>query len=195
MAKRYISALFCFFVALCSADLSAQDNVIDRVEWVVGDKCILRSNIEETIRYWQSTGRQFDGDPYCVVGEDLAIQKLFLHQAALDSVDVDENQIMREVDAQMDYVTQKIGSREKLEEYFSMNSAEIREMYRDQLYNMRMAETMKYKIVGDIKVSPLLVRRYCESLPADSLPFIPEQVEVIVSKKVLRKHFNKYSSY
>ncbi len=178
MAKRYISALFCFFVALCSADLSAQDNVIDRVEWVVGDKCILRSNIEETIRYWQSTGRQFDGDPYCVVGEDLAIQKLFLHQAALDSVEVDENQIMREVDAQMDYVTQKIGSREKLEEYFSMNSAEIREMYRDQLYNMRMAETMKYKIVGDIKVSPLLVRRYCESLPADSLPFIPEQVEV-----------------
>lgn len=180
MVKRYISVLFCSIVALCSTALSAQDNVIDRVEWVVGDKCILRSNIEESIRYWQSTGREFNGDPYCVVGEDLAIQKLFLHQAALDSVEVDENQIMREVDAQMDYVVQKIGSKEKLEEYFNMNSAEIREMYRDQLYNMRMAETMKYKIVGDIKVSPLLVRRYCDSLPKDSMPFIPAQVEVQV---------------
>lgn len=180
MIKRYISVLFCSIVSLCSTALLAQDNVIDRVEWVVGDKCILRSNIEESIRYWQSTGREFNGDPYCVVGEDLAIQKLFLHQAALDSVEVDENQIMREVDAQMDYVVQKIGSKEKLEEYFNMNSAEIREMYRDQLYNMRMAETMKYKIVGDIKVSPLLVRRYCDSLPADSMPFIPAQVEVQV---------------
>lgn len=180
MVKRYISVLFCSIVALCSTSLSAQDNVIDRVEWVVGDKCILRSDIEESIRYWQSTGREFNGDPYCVVGEDLAIQKLFLHQAALDSVEVDENQIMREVDAQMDYVVQKIGSKEKLEEYFNMNSAEIREMYRDQLYNMRMAETMKYKIVGDIKVSPLLVRRYCDSLPTDSMPFIPAQVEVQV---------------
>ena len=150
----------------------AQDNVIDRVEWVVGDKCILRSNIEESIRYWQSTGRQFDGDPYCVVGEDLAIQKLFLHQAALDSIEVDENQVMREVDAQMDYVIQKIGSKEKLEEYFNMNSAEIQDMYREQLYNMQMMDMMKRKIIGEIKVSPALVRRYCESLPADSLPFV-----------------------
>lgn len=59
-----------------------------------------------------------------------------------------------------------------------MNSAEIREMYREQLYNMHMMETMKQRIVGDVKVSPSLVRRYFESLPADSIPFIPQQVEV-----------------
>lgn len=180
MVNRYVLGALCFFMTLLSTCSFAQDNVIDRVEWVVGDKCILRSNIEETIRYWQTNGRQIDGDPYCVVGEDLAVQKLFLHQAALDSIEVDETQLLRDVDAQMDYVIQRIGSKEKLEEYFNMNSAEIREMYREQLYNVRMMEMMKQKIIGDIKVSPALVRRFVDSLPADSLPFIPEQFEVQV---------------
>jgi peptidyl-prolyl cis-trans isomerase SurA len=168
-------------LALCpSGALWAQDNVIDRVEWVVGDKAILRSDIEESIRYWISNGRKFDADPYCVVGEDLAIQQLFLHQAAIDSVEVDEGRIMRQVEAQMEYVIREIGSKEKLEEYFDKNSSEIREMYREQLYNMEMMEAMKSKLVGDIKVSPSLVRRFYESLPKDSLPFIQEQVEVQV---------------
>lgn len=181
MMNRYILNYAFALLALFSFDgLNAQDNVIDRVEWVVGDKAILRSDIEESIRYWLSTGRKFDGDPYCVVGEDLAVQQLFLHQAAIDSIDVDETMIMRKVDAQMDYVIQQIGSKEKLEEYFDKNSAEIREMYREQLYNMEMMEAMKAKLVGDIKVSPSLVRRYYESLPKDSLPFIQEQVEVQV---------------
>lgn len=158
--------------------MNAQDNVIDCVEWVVGDKCILRSDIEEAIRFWQGNGRKFDGDPYCVVGEDLAIQQLFLHQAALDSIVVDEADIMRKVEAQISYVIDKIGSKEKMEEYFDKNSSEIREMYREQLSNMETMERMKQKIVGDVKASPLLVRRFYESLPKDSLPFIQQQVEV-----------------
>ena len=173
-------SLFVGILLLQSLCLLAQDNVIDRVEWVVGDKCILRSDIEEAIRFWQGNGRRFDGDPYCVVGEDLAVQQLFLHQAALDSIVVDEAEIMRKVEAQISFVIQKIGSKEKMEEYFDKNSAEIREMYREQLYNMDMMERMKQKIVGDIKVSPVLVRRFYESLPKDSLPFIQQQVEVQV---------------
>lgn len=179
--SKYICGLLLSMLALCpSGALWAQDNVIDRVEWVVGDKAILRSDIEESIRYWISNGRKFDADPYCVVGEDLAIQQLFLHQAAIDSVEVDEGRIMRQVEAQMEYVIREIGSKEKLEEYFDKNSSEIREMYREQLYNMEMMEAMKSKLVGDIKVSPSLVRRFYESLPKDSLPFIQEQVEVQV---------------
>lgn len=175
--RRY---LFLGILSLLQFCVIAQDNVIDRVEWVVGDKCILRSDIEDAIRFWQGNGRRFEGDPYCVVGEDLAVQQLFLHQADLDSIIVDEADIMRKVEAQMSVVIQKIGSKEKMEEYFDKNSAEIREMYREQLYNMEMMERMKMKIVGEIKVSPMLVRRFYDSLPKDSLPFIQQQVEVQV---------------
>ena len=142
MDRYIINCVFALLALFSLGEAKAQDNVIDRVEWVVGDKAILRSDIEESIRYWLSTGRRFDGDPYCVVGEDLAVQQLFLHQAALDSIEVDETMIMRKVDAQMEYVIQQIGSKEKLEEYFDKNSSEIREMYREQLYNMEMMEMM-----------------------------------------------------
>lgn len=177
MRKFLFFSILSFLQSFC---MVAQDNVIDRVEWVVGDKCILRSDIEEAIRFWQGNGRKFEGDPYCVVGEDLAIQQLFLHQAALDSIEVDEADIMRKVEAQISFVIQKIGSKEKMEEYFDKTSSEIREMYREQLYNMETMERMKQKIVGDIKVSPVLVRKYFDSLPKDSLPFIQQQVEVQV---------------
>lgn len=176
---KIIKGLFvALFMVLSLQNVVAQDNVIDRVEWVVGDKSILRSDIEEAIRFWVASGREFEGDPYCVTGEDLAIQQLFLHQAAIDSIEVDEGSIMRQVEMQMQYVMQQIGSKEKMEEYFNMTSSDIREMYREQLYNKEMADRMKMKIVGDVKVSPVLVRRYVESLPKDSIPFIPQQVEV-----------------
>jgi peptidyl-prolyl cis-trans isomerase SurA len=87
---------------------------------------------------------------------------------------------MRKVESQISYVISQIGSKEKMEEYFDKNSSEIREMYREQLYNMEMMERMKQKIVGEIKVSPILVRRFYDSLPKDSIPFIQQQVEVQV---------------
>ena len=174
--KRFILGTICA-VALFTASF-AQDNIIDRVEWVVGDKAILRSDIEEAIQYWLSNDRKFESDPYCVVGEDLAVQQLFLHQAALDSIVVDETQIMRMVDRQMDVLVQRIGSMEKAEEYLKMSSSQIREMYREQIYNMNTMSKMKDKIVGEIKVTPSLVRRFYESLSQDSIPYVPAQVEV-----------------
>lgn len=177
--NKYLPFVLCAFAISVFENIAvAQDNVIDKIEWVVGDKSILRSDIEEAIKYWQLQGRKFDGDPYSVVGEDLAIQQLFLHQAAIDSVEVNEAHIIRQVDAQIDDFIQKAGSKEKLEEYQKMSLSKIREMYYENYLNYSTMVTMRQKIVGDIKVSPALVRRFCEALPDDSIPFIPEQYEV-----------------
>lgn len=177
--NRYIMLAFCTIaLLLMRAEASAQDNVIDRVEWVVGDKSILRSDIEDAIRFWTMSGRKFEGDPYSVVGEDLAVQQLFLHQAALDSVTVNEGYLMRQVDARLDEYVQNAGSKEKLEEYQKMPYSKIREMLYENMYNNSMMSEMRNKIVGEIKVSPSLVRRYYDSLPNDSVPFIQSQVEV-----------------
>ncbi len=173
--RKYILSIFSMLVVCASI---AQDNVIDRIEWVVGDKSILRSDIEEAIKYWSLNNRKFDGDPYSIVGEDLAVQQLFLHQAAIDSVEVNEAQLMRQVDAQLEEYIQRAGSKEKLEEYQKMPIRKIREMLYENIHNYSMMSMMRQKIVGEIKVSPSLVRRYIESLPSDSIPFIQEQVEV-----------------
>ena len=81
-----------FFLACCSCIVMAQDNVIDEIVWVVGDDAILRSDIETQRLYNQNEGVRLDGDPYCVIPEQMAIQKLYLNQAKIDSITVNENQ-------------------------------------------------------------------------------------------------------
>ena len=68
-------------------------SVIDEVIWVVGDEAILRSEVEEERLRAQYEGQQIKGDPYCVIPEQIAIQKLFLHQAVIDSVEANESTV------------------------------------------------------------------------------------------------------
>ena len=153
----------------------AQTNVIDEVVWVVGDEAILRSDVEK-IRV--DYGNRMEGNPYCMIPEQLAIQKLFLHQAAIDSIEVSDSDINQYVEQDINQKILNAGSKEKLEEYMRMSLSQIREetfvQYKNELTAMRMRE----KLTKDVKVTPAEVRRYFKDLPEDSLPLIPTQVEV-----------------
>ena len=92
-----------------------QDNVIDEVVWVVGDEAILKSEVEEMRLDALYNGREFDGDPYCVIPEEIAVQKLFLHQAELDSIQVSESEVVSQVDYMINQYISRIGSMEKME--------------------------------------------------------------------------------
>lgn len=156
----------------------AQDNVIDEVVWVVGDEAILKSDVEDARMSALYEGRRFDGDPYCVIPEEIALQKLFLHQAKLDSIEVPESDIIKRVDYMMNMYTQNIGSQEKIEEYFNKSMTQIREELRENARDGVTVQMMQQKLVGEIKVTPAEVRRYFKDLPQDSIPYIPTQVEV-----------------
>ena len=158
--------------------LSAQDNVVDEVVWVVGDEAILKSEVEEARLNALYQGRRFDGDPYCVIPEEIAVQKLFLHQAELDSIEVSENDVIRQVDFQTNQFIANIGSREKMEEYFNKTSSQIRETLRENVRDGLRVQQMQQKLVGEVKVTPAEVRRYFQDLPPDSIPYVPTQVEV-----------------
>lgn len=156
----------------------AQDNVIDEVVWVVGDQAILKSDVEQERIQAQYEGRKFDGDPYCIIPEQLAIQKLFLHQAAIDSVSASEQEVIQRVEQQTNWYIQQIGSKEKMEEYFNKTSTQIREQLRDNVRDGLTVQKMQQKLVGDIMVTPAEVREYFKHLPQDSIPYVPTQVEV-----------------
>jgi len=166
-------------MALCfSVSIKAQDNVIDEIVWVVGDEAILKSDVENAWRDLQVEGEQLPGDPYCVIPEQMAIQKLYLHQAALDSIMPDESQVLQSVDGWINYAINQIGSKEKLEEYFNKPISQIREERMTAIREQQVIQKMKQKIVGDIKLTPGDVRRFYSKLPQDSLPYIPTNVEV-----------------
>lgn len=170
--KRYTLCLIAVLNCLFSL---AQKNVIDEVVWVVGDEAILRSDIEKRRLEF---GSQIKGNPYCVIPEQLAIQKLFLHQAVIDSIDVSDADINQYVENDLNDKIMAAGSKEKLEEYMKLPMVQIREelfdMYKNELTAMRMRE----QLTSDVKVTPAEVRRYFKDMPEDSLPLIPTQVEV-----------------
>ena len=165
-------------LALMIMPLQAQDNVIDEVVWVVGDEAILKSEVEQVRIRAQYEGRKFDGDPYCVIPEELALQKLFLNQAAIDSIEATETEVMNQVEYQMNYYINQIGSREKMEEYFQKSSMDIREELRETARRELTMQMMQRELMKDIKVTPAEVRRYFSKLSSDSIPYIPTQVEV-----------------
>ena len=176
MKNRLFLMAYCLL--MMGGTLMAQDNVIDEVIWIVGEEAILRSEVEEERLRAQYEGQSIAGDPYCVIPEQLAVQKLFLHQAELDSIEVNESSVSSQVDMRMNYYISQIGSKEKMEEYFRKSSSEIREEMMTMVCNQMIIQQMQSKLTENISPTPAEVRRYYNALPQDSIPMVPAQVEV-----------------
>lgn len=153
-------------------------SIIDEVIWVVGDEAILKSDVEAMRLQGEMEGKTWDGDPDCVIPEQLAVQKLFLHQAELDSIEVTEAEVAQSVDEQINFWIQRAGSKEKLEEYKKATIAQLRQQMHDEFRNHQLIQKEQSKLVEGLTVSPADVRKYFNSLPADSIPVVPTEVEV-----------------
>ncbi|MFC2773156.1 MAG: peptidylprolyl isomerase [Segatella oris] len=167
-----------------SMDVSVPEHsVIDEVVWVVGDEPIMKSDVEQMRLQGEMEGMKWGGNPDCRIPEQIAVQKLFLHQAALDSIEVTESDIAQTVEQQINYWINSVGSREKLEEYQGKSLSQIRSDLHDDVKNSKMIQQMKRKIMSDVTVTPADVRRYFKNLPEDSIPFVPTEVEVEILVK------------
>lgn len=155
-----------------------ENSVIDEVIWVVGDEPILKSDVEAMRMQGLAEGISFGSDPDCTIPEQLAVQKLFLHQAQIDSVDVPEADIVAGVNQQINRWIEAAGSQEKLEEYRKQSINDMREQLHDEFKNQQLIQKMKQKIVENVKVSPADVRAYFRNIPEDSIPFVSTEVEV-----------------
>ena len=169
--------LLCAIAALPLLTLSAQKNVVDEVIWVVGDDPILLSDVEEARISYEMNGQPIE-NAYCVIPEQLALQKLFLHQADLDSIEADETYAIRYADEEINAHLQRYGSRENLEMIARRSISSLREMYKKQARDDYRSKSVQRKLASGIKVTPAEVREYFRNMPEDSLPLIPEKVEV-----------------
>ena len=181
MKIRSIIAIVSWLVVLPMQAKTANDSIqsiVDEVIWVVGDEAILKSDVEAMRLQGQQEGIRWNGDPDCAIPEQIAVQKLYLHQAAIDSIEVTEAEISQGIEQQIEYMVSVIGSREKLEEYHKKTMTQIRAELRDSYRDRQMIQEMQRQLVKDINVSPADVRRYFANLPQDSIPFVPTEVEV-----------------
>lgn len=157
-----------------------ESSIADEVIWVVGDEPILKSDVEMLRLQSEAEGIKWKGNPDCAIPEQIAVQKLFLHQAALDSIEISESQIASAIDEQINRWIQMAGSQEKLEEYRKQTVNQMRTQLHDDFKNNELVREMKQKLVEDITVTPSDVRKYFKDMPEDSIPLVPTEVEVLI---------------
>ena len=197
--KPLLSLLGAAAVALASiaAPGNHGNNIIEEVAWMVGDQPIYKSEIEEAYQQMLYEKTPVNGDPYCVVPEQLAIEKLFLHQADMDTVEVQESMVSLSVDQRLNYLITNLGSKEKLEEYFRKPLSEFRTQLSDMMRNQYRIQQVQSSLTKDLKVTPSDVQRYFATLPQDSIPYVPLQVEceiITINPKIPQEEIDDIKS-
>ena len=175
-SKLLIGSLIAIAAAISAK--AAVDNVAEEVVWMIGDQPIWKSEVEEAYIEALQERMRFPGDPYCYIPENIAIQRLFLHQADLDTVEVPPSRVASEVDSRINEWLISAGSRQKLEEAFHKPLPEIRQWLTKQITNSYRVGMVQDNLTSDIKATPAAVRRFYNTLPADSIPMVPMKVEV-----------------
>ncbi len=154
--------------------------VVDQIVAVVGGNVVLLSDVENEYIQYMLQGNTKGGQALrCRVIEELLFQKLLLVQAEIDSVVVTEKQVNNELERRMRYFISQIGSKEKLEAYFGKSIIEIKEDLRERIKDNLMIQEVQSKITANVKVTPNEVMEFYNNIPADSLPLITPEYEIL----------------
>ncbi len=178
MKQRLYKYVFIAFALLLFINAEAQNNIIDEVVWVVGDEAIYKSEVEAARHDAQLRGVKWDGDPYSLIPEELAIRKLYLNQAKLDSIFVSADEVNQQLEMRLQELSAQNGGIEKMLEYYGLTMAQLREKYYETIETELIVSRVQAKIIEKVKVTPAEVRRYISNLPEDEIPYVPTQVEV-----------------
>ena len=174
MKLRFFSVLALALIALATI---AQNNVAEEVAWVVGDEPIFKSDIEEQYQQALYERVSISGNPYCIIPEQMAVDKLFLDQARIDTVEVQASSISAEVESRINFFIANLGSKEKVEEYFRMPLPRLREKLNEVYTDQYSIQQVQNELTKNVKATPADVRKFYNGMSKDSLPYIPLQVE------------------
>lgn len=183
MKRKNIILIATAFIATAIAAIAqtpGKTNAIDEVVWVVGDEPIFRSDVEAQYNELKLEGGTLPANPYCVIPERLAVEKLYLHQAKVDTIEPNVGTINATVDRRINYFISGLGSKERVEQYFRKSLPELREQLQDVIRTQFIIQQIQGTITKNFKPTPSSVKKYFSSLPADSIPYVPLQVEAQV---------------
>jgi len=170
-----------FFTFVSFTFTASSQYLIDEVSAIIGDETVFLSDVENMVIQQVTMGdRRSIERIRCEVFEDLMVQLLFLDQARIDSIEISSDDINRMLDERLNDFVLRAGSEENLEQYFKKSMVEIRRDLRPMMENQQLAAQVQNNLAMDITITPEEVKRFYESVPADSLPLMPARVEISI---------------
>jgi peptidyl-prolyl cis-trans isomerase SurA len=166
---------------------------VDKVIAVIGDEIVLYSEME-TAAMEMAKGKTPTEELRCRAFEELLYQKLLLHHAKVDSVDVTEAEVQDQVQRRIDYYMSMFGSQEEFEKYYGKSIATLKEEYFDDVHEQLLIEKEQGEASKNEKTTPADVLAYFNAQPKDSIPLIPEQVaysQIVFEPNIGEQEINK----
>ena len=152
--------------------------VADKIVAVVGNKIVLKSDIDNSLMDMQRQGVELPPDARCLTLEQSMGVKALVLQAEKDSLPVTEEEVEADIDNQIRYFISQYGGKEELEKVAGKSVYQLKEDFKEGFRDRKLAAAMRNKIVEDVKITPSEVKAYFEKIPVDSLPLYESEVEV-----------------
>ncbi len=171
------SILFILCVIAIQLAFSSDSTLLDKIDAIVNDKIILRSDIENQLDLLSLRGPE-EQKSRCELLERLIYNKILTTQALKDSLPLSNEEVEDELTRKVNYFISAAGSQEAFEEYYHKTVEQIKEDYREDIREQMLAARMRNKILGDIKVTPSEVKGYFDKLAKDSLPYFNATIEL-----------------
>ncbi|MCS6967888.1 MAG: peptidylprolyl isomerase [Cytophagales bacterium] len=178
--KPFFICGFIGWISLLQVSLAqSQAMVIDKIIVKVNDYIILKSELEIAYRQAMENAKQgFPPNAKCEILRQLLLNKMLVAKAEIDSVTVSETEINNNLDRRMAYFEQQLGSLQKIEQAYNKTIAQLKEELRPAIQEQLIISKMQNEITKDVEITPRQVKRYYYSIPKDSLPYLPAEVEV-----------------
>lgn len=156
----------------------SQGQMIDKIIAKVDDYIVLKSDLDKSYLEYISRGQEGGEAVRCGVFESLVVSKLLLAKAQIDSVEILDEEVQMNLDQRMQIIISQIGSEQRLEEYYGKTVDEFKaELFKD-IREQMLADKMQREITNDVKITPSEVKKFFNSIPRDSLPFLSTEVSV-----------------
>tara|TARA_B100001287_G_scaffold275294_1_gene282558 strand:- start:287 stop:1615 length:1329 start_codon:yes stop_codon:yes gene_type:complete len=183
--------LFLFFLCFKFSSIS---QTIDKIIAVVGDEVVLQSEIETQYLQYLSQGYTDKNAVKCQITQDILYQRLLVHQAKIDSIDVSEDEVNKELERRLSTFISELGSKVALEEYFGKSINDIKSEFYDLIYNQILSQRMQSNITSSVNITPKEVKSFYQELEnAENLPIVPTKFQISQIVKVPEINSNEKS--
>jgi len=167
---------FLFSLSLFAQPGNSEFQLLDGIVAVVGDEIILNSAIEDRALQARIEGGEVDESNKCGFLEELLFEKLLLHNARLDSLEVSDGEVMDEIERRLAYYIKMLGSVESFEAEYGKSVAQWKADFTEPILDQLLAQRMQQTISQEVRATPAEVLEYFDNTPLDSLPLIPEEL-------------------
>lgn len=174
---RKNKVLLLIILLFCQHSWAQSGNIVDQIVGVIGNNIVLKSEVESQYAQLIAQGTPDADDLKCRILDQLLLNKLLLHQANIDSLNVEESQVNQKIESNLSYFIQQIGSVEKLEQYYGKSIAELKEEFKPLIREQLLAQQMQSKVTKGISSSPSDVKDFFNKIPKDSLPYVNAELE------------------